>query len=287
MLVANLTKPRVKPAVDELIPWLESRVKLVGLDHDRTVDLSQVEADAILVLGGDGTLISVARRLKGRRVPVMGVNYGRLGFLASFTPSELPRYFDPFIRGELRQSERSLLDVVVVGPDVKPELQAFEAACHNARFRSVALNDAVITAGAPFRMIDIELGIDAVSGVRFSGDGLIVAAPSGSTAYNASAGGPILWPTVEGICITPVCPQSLSFRPIVVGPNSCVIATLLRANPGTTLVCDGQESTVVRSGERVLIRRSNSALLLVENPNLRQLDALADKLHWAREPKYR
>lgn len=285
LIVANISKPKVRPALDELLPWIKQRVEVIGVDQDKSLPLADLPADAILVLGGDGTLLYVARQLAGRPIPVMGVNYGRLGFLASFTPQELTTYFDQFITGKLPISARLMLEVCVFGPG-QGDLLAASGTCKAEKHRNIALNDIIITAGAPFRMIDLELGIDARKGVRYSGDGMIVATSSGSTAYNIAAGGPILWPTVDGICITPICPHSLSFRPIVIGVKSSIIITMKTVNPGTALVCDGQTIMPIGVGDRILIRRSENTLQLVENPNLRQLDQLAEKLNWGKNPRY-
>lgn len=286
LLIANLSKPRVKPAVDALMPWLAHRVEDVELDGEKKIDLATADFDAILVLGGDGTLLSTARRLKGRQIPVMGVNYGKLGFLASFQPDELPTMFDLFIKGQLPTSHRQMLNVCVVKKGV--ECDVLDTACvmKSAKFCATALNDAVIAAGAPFRMIELELGIDATTGVRYFGDGVIVATASGSTAYNVSAGGPILWPSVDGICITPLCPHSLSFRPIVVSSNSRIISTMLRVNRGSTLVCDGQDTCDLATGDTIVITRSEQMVLLVENPHARQIKTLAEKLYWGTTPRY-
>ena len=286
VLVANFSKPKVRPALDALVPWLRERVARLDVDTDATIDLERHACDAVLVLGGDGTFLSVARRLKGRQLPVMGVNYGRLGFLASFTPEELPSMFEQFTSGTLPISQRDQLDVVVIDRRAKCDPCDDAAIARHAKFRATALNDCVMTAGAPFRMIELELGIDGATGIRYFGDGVIVATPSGSTAYNVSAGGPILWPSVEGICITPLCPHSLSFRPVVVGLDSRVYATMKRLNRGTTLVCDGQDTCDLDVGDVVAIRKSERVLMLVENPHARQIETLAEKLHWGATPRY-
>ncbi len=286
LLIANLTKPRVKPAVEATMPWLAQRVDYLELDAEKKLDLATADFDAILVLGGDGTLLSTARRLKGRELPVMGVNYGKLGFLASFQPDELPTMFDQFVQGKLPTSKRMMLDVCVLKKGIGCDLLDMNVVRGQAKFCATALNDVVIAAGAPFRMIELELGIDDPTGVRYFGDGVIVATASGSTAYNVSAGGPILWPSVDGICITPLCPHSLSFRPIVVAHNSRIISTMLRVNRGTTLVCDGQDTCDLGSGDRVVITRSDQTVLLVENPHARTIRTLAEKLYWGSTPRY-
>ncbi len=311
LIVANLKKMRVRPAAGELIDWIRkhhaSDVTLVGLDPDGNLkqpldpkdlpqvdlpverfDLSTVEADAILVLGGDGTLLSVARRLQGRQIPVMGVNYGRLGFLSDFRPDELLGHFPELLAGTLPTSSRLMLDVCVVSQDqaVDLDLMNDEAVASAARFHVLSLNDAVVNAGPPFHMIELDLGTNGDFGVKVHGDGMIVATPSGSTAYNVSAGGPILNPPLEGFCLTPIAPHSLSFRPVIVPSDSRVMVVAAEVNKGTTLVCDGQDCTRLKRGDRVVIRRANQNLTLVENPTSRRWDALAGKLHWAKTPKY-
>jgi NAD+ kinase len=236
------------------------------------------------VLGGDGTLLSTARRLHGREIPLMGVNFGRLGFLASFTPEEFPRHLDLLLAGKLPIARRAMLEASVVGSDVRT-LEVKEVAAKR-KFCATALNDAVITAGPPFHMVELELGANGDEGIRYFGDGVIVSTPSGSTAYNVSAGGPIISPDVEAFCITPICPHSLSFRPVVVSASSSVVVQAVRVNEGTTLFCDGQASTRLIAGDRVIIRRSANDVLLVENPDSQKWKGLAEKLNWASSPKY-
>jgi NAD+ kinase len=285
-VIANVQKPRVGPVLDEWRGALDRRVQLVGTDTDRHTDLSKVEADVILVLGGDGTLLSAARRLNGRQIPLMGVNFGRLGFLASFTPEEFPRRFEQLLEGKLPVGRRHMLEASVVEGEFPHRIADPIAVAERRRFVSTALNDAVITAGPPFHMVELEICADAETGVRYFGDGVIVATPSGSTAYNISAGGPIVSPGVEAFCITPICPQSLSFRPIVISSRSMVLIRAVRVNEGTTLFCDGQASTRLCAGDNVIVRRSPNDVLLVENPESHQWRSLAEKLRWAAPPKY-
>jgi NAD+ kinase len=287
LIVANVAKPKVQPALDDLLPWLRSHARVIDIDTDTQSDLRDVQADYILVLGGDGTLLSVARRLHGRQLPVMGINYGRLGFLASFRPDEFKTQFEQLIAGRLPIGTRMMLEASVISAAALPErITDVEAVAAARHFVCTALNDAVLTAGSPFRMIELGLGIDGDLGVSYSGDGLIISTPSGSTAYNVSAGGPILNPPLEAFCITPICPHSLSFRPIVLPPTTKVTVHAIRVNEGTTLVCDGQCHTTLEPGDHVVIRRADHPLLLVENPHARQWQVLAEKLHWASSPRY-
>jgi NAD+ kinase len=286
VVVANISKPRVRQAVDELIPWVKQHSQVVAVDTDSGTDFAKVDAEAILIFGGDGTLLSTARRLKGRPIPLMGVNFGRLGFLASFTPGQFKEHFEKLVARKLPISSRLVLEASVVDPDVKCTLTDTADVAAKRRFVSTALNDAVITAGAPFRMIELLVGPAVDPGVRFLGDGMIVATPSGSTAYSMAAGGPILSPGIDAICITPICPHSLSFRPIVMSSQNKVLVTARRVNKGTTLFCDGQESVGLRAGDRIVVRRADQDVQLVENPDAREWRTLAEKLNWAASPRY-
>ena len=285
-IVTNINKPRVRPAMDELVPWVAERATIVGIDTDGTTDLTTVDVDAFLVFGGDGTLLSTARRINGRPIPIMGVNFGRLGFLASFTPEQFKDHFEEFIGHRLPISPRLVLEASVLDANPNAKLGDRADVIAKRRWSSSALNDAVITAGTPFRMIELTIGTDTDPGVRVFGDGVIVATPSGSTAYNVAAGGPIISPAVEAICITPLAPQSLSFRPVVQPTSSHVIITTKRVNRGTTLFCDGQASVGLKTGDRVVLWRGTKDVLLVEHPTAREWNTLAGKLNWAATPHY-
>lgn len=284
--VAKTQKSGVRAALDRAMEQLRGRAEVVGVESGPGEPLDQLQADAIIVLGGDGTLLSVARRLAGRPIPLMGINFGRLGFLASFTPAELPQQLDALLDGRLPIQPRLMLQASVVGAGESVDCyDPAEVAAHR-RFVATALNDAVITAGPPFRMIELGVTSGDEPGVRFHGDGVIVSTPSGSTAYNASAGGPIINSDVDCFCITPLCPHSLSFRPVVVSSRDTIYLSTVRVNEGTTLFCDGQESTRLLADDTIVIRRSDHDALLYENPDARQWRSLAEKLHWAVGPRY-
>ena len=276
-IVANKTRSAVGPFLDAKLAWIRQQVEVVGVDSDCCQLLGQVDADAILVLGGDGTLLGAARRLDGKRIPLMGVNFGRLGFLANFTPDEFEADFGRLMRRELPITPRQILKVTVEAHGVQ-------------RFQSVALNDAVVTAGPPYHLIELVLtvhgGPSGVGSVHCSGDGVIISTPSGSTAYNLAAGGPIVTMGVDAVAITPICPHSLSFRPVVVPMTSTVSISPVRVNEGTTLFCDGQASTRLHPGDKVTVRRADHDVLLYDNPHSNAWQALAEKLHWALSPHY-
>jgi NAD+ kinase len=290
-VVANPRKPNVRQAVDEWLPWMKQQAEVVGVDTDCCSDLSTVHADVILALGGDGTLLGAARRLKGKPVPLMGVNFGRLGYLAGFSPANFKADFEALIAGRLKQTSRLVLEASVIDASVACNFSEADEVARKRRSVAFALNDAVITAGPPFHMIELEIqadggGVDEGGGVRFFGDGAIVATPSGSTAYNLSAGGPIVDSGVEAFCVTPICPHSLSFRPVVVSSRNSLVIRASKVNPGTTLFCDGEETGVLRAGDRVVIRRSPNDVRLIENPQAGPWRSLAEKLNWAATPRY-
>jgi NAD+ kinase len=220
----------------------------------------------------------------------MGVNFGRLGFLASFTPAEFRTHFDALLARKLPVSNRQLIDASVVDGKLNIRPSDAAAVAEKRKWHSTALNEAVVNAGAPFRMIELEIDADgegsSAGGVRYFGDGVIVSTPSGSTAYNVAAGGPIISPNVEALCVTPVCPHSLAFRPIVVSSQTIVQIAARRVNSGTTLSCDGQASTKIAAGDVVIVRRSPNDVLVIENPGAREWRTLAEKLHWAISPNY-
>lgn len=285
-IVAKVAKPSVARALDNWRPWIAQRATIAGVEIDGDIDISQIDSDLLLVLGGDGSLLSVSRRLKGRPIPVMGVNFGRLGFLASFTPENFQRHFDQYVREGLPVNSRLMLDVSVVRAEVKCRLTDAQDVHKHRHFNATALNDAVVTAGPPFHMVELSISNDVDSGVSYFGDGVIVSTASGSTAYNVSAGGPIISPDVEAFCITPICPHSLSFRPVVTSAQATLLIKAVKVNEGTTLFCDGQASTRLNSGDEVIIRRSEHQFLLVENPDAREWHSLAEKLNWAVGPRY-
>ena len=284
-IVANTGKPQVARALEQWRPWMAQRATIAGIDTDGA-DLSVEEMDLILVLGGDGTLLSVARRLNGRQIPVMGVNFGRLGFLAGFTPENFQKYFEQYLSLGLPVSNRQMLEASVLSPSVKCPADDYPALVRCRRFAATALNDAVVTAGPPFRMVELTISEGLDGGVSYMGDGLIVSTASGSTAYSVSAGGPIISPDIAAFCITPICPHSLSFRPVIVSSQSTILIVATHVNEGTTLFCDGQASTRLLAGDRVVLRRSTHDVLLVENPEARQWRSLAEKLNWAIGPRY-
>jgi NAD+ kinase len=231
-----------------------------------------------VVFGGDGSIISTARLVSEANVPVIGVNVGKLGFLAEFSVEELKTLFPQIIEGKVKTEKRMMLDCRV--------LMAQGANEQTEKFCASAINDIYITAGPPFRMIELKILVDSQPLAGCVSDGLIISTPTGSTAYNLSAGGPIVSPKMDAIVITPICPHSLTFRPIVINANSKVEVLGLRVNDGTTVSVDGQVSLKLSSDETVKITKQDGFFMIVKNPLLSQWDTLAAKLSWGEKPKY-
>ncbi len=281
LLLVNPHKPAAATAAAEVRALIEKHGRLVAeLPADSSpLPAAARGAELIVVFGGDGTLLSQARRCAAPGMAMLGVNMGRLGFLAEFDmPALREQAAGIFGSGDLVIQSFSLIQVRVL-----------PAKGEAARFEGMALNEAVITAGPPYRMISLAFSIDGHTGPTMSGDGVIISSPLGSTAYNLSAGGPILAPTVDGFAITPIAAHSLSVRPVVVPGHSRIEIKAIKVNqelsPGTTLVLDGQVQAPVLPGDRILIERHPSSIRFVQNPRSDYWSRLIGKMNWSVAPK--
>lgn len=221
-------------------------------------------SDLVVVLGGDGTLLSVAHLAARAGVPVMGVNLGRLGFLTEIPVKEATLTLERFLDG---------------GPDLVSPRWLVEARTRSEV--SYCLNDVVVTKGAKARMIELAIGVDGRDVARLKADGLIVSTPTGSTAYSLSAGGPILHPQVPAIVLTPICPHTLSFRPMAVPATSAITVRLLTGGEEVYLTLDGQRGGVFEHNDTVEVRKAPYELLLVGSPRRSYYDLVKEKLGWA------
>ena len=277
--VGIVSKPGVAAAGDivpKLVTWLHNRGIAVRLDEQTALytgvaglPREQVPegCDMVVVLGGDGTLLSAARAIGKREIPLFAVNLGGLGFLTAITVDELYPELQRAFCGEHRIAKRKLLNVEVVrGGEV---VAAYEA-----------LNDAVLSKSSIARMIDLEAYVDDQFVCAYKADGLILATPTGSTAYSLSAGGPIIFPSVPAICLTPICPHMLTNRPVIV-PETSVIRVVSRGpDEGVYLTIDGQVGNPIKEGDDLVCRSSRDSLLLVRPPHMRFFDVLRAKLKW-------
>lgn len=234
-----------------------------GFGEDEIPDL----VDLIIVLGGDGTLISVARQIGHRDVPILGINLGRLGFLTEVTQAELPAMLDRLVAGDYEISERMMLDAAirrdgkVVG-------------------EYTVLNDVVINKGALARIIDMATSVDGRHLSTYKADGLIISTPTGSTGYNLAAGGPIIYPEINSLVITPICPHMLTNRPIVVWSKSVIEIEVKFENDVVFFTADGQVGRKLLPGDVVEVRRSVARAKLVTSPSKDYFEILRTKLSW-------
>jgi len=220
-----------------------------------------------IVLGGDGTLIHAASLLHGEPIPILGVNLGSLGFLTEVPLGELYTVLEPVLDGNYVIDRRMKLDVRLMRGDE-------EVGCGQV------LNDVVISKGALARIAELEATLDGSLLTLYKADGIIVATPTGSTAYSLSADGPIVYPSLEAVVISPICPHTLTQRPIVVPPDRPINVVLKSDNGEVFLTMDGQTGMPLRQGDRVEIRRSEDRALLVRNPHLDYFSILRTKLRW-------
>lgn len=276
LLIANRAKPEAARTADEIRGVIARYAEVIDVDAGDEPLPASVAFDLAFVVGGDGTLIGQTRRLVDRGRPIVGINAGRLGFLAEFDAADLGKHAAMVFSADPPTRERMLLSVDVLHSDGR------------ASEHGVAINDAVIAAGAPHRMIEMALTVDDdPEGVEITGDGVIVATPTGSTAYSASAGGPIVHPNVPGITITPICAQSLAFRSVVVSAGETIAISMRRVNEGTCVVLDGQRHIALGRGDSLRMRQHERKALFLANPSNRYWDALRAKMRWAAPPSYR
>ncbi|MGC7846057.1 NAD(+)/NADH kinase [Desulforudis sp. 1088] len=222
-------------------------------------------AEMVIALGGDGTMLGTARRVAPLDIPVLGVRMGRLGFLSEIDPAGVAGAVDRFFSGDYHLEQRSMLEAEIRN-------------AQGSRRIGIALNDFVITKGTLLRPISTEVRVNGDLVTSYLGDGLIVATPTGSTAYSLAAGGPLLTPDVQGILITPLCAHSVVERSFVVGPSSILEARLLSAQKGAMLVADGQESRDLASGDMVVLRQAAKPALLVRFHRWSFFEVLRERL---------
>lgn len=220
------------------------------------------KADLIIVLGGDGTFLSVARQAVEAQVPVAGFNLGTLGFLTEMKKESLEESLADIFLGKAKISQRKLLQI-----SFKNQLYT-------------ALNDVVINKGAIARIVKLLLKIDGATVTEVKGDGIIISTPTGSTAYSISAGGPIVSPEVNGIIITPICPHSLTFRPLVVRDNTVVTVQLLTQNMDTYVTIDGQTVLPLNFEDTITVGAYPKQLLMLVSPEINYFKLLSEKLNW-------
>jgi NAD+ kinase len=270
--------PQVERVVAELKAWLEERGIACILEEAAALKLHcepglareilPTCVDLVVVLGGDGTLLSIAHVAAQAGVPVIGVNMGRLGFLTEVPLEEMWLTLEAYLAGR---------------EDIISSRWLLETQCQGKTY--YCLNDAVINKGAVARMIQMALWIDHKEIAGLKADGLIVSTPTGSTAYSLSAGGPIIQPYIPAIILAPICPHTLTFRPMVISSDSEVRVQLLTGGEEVYLSLDGQRGVLLMKGDVVVARRASIELSLISSPKRNFFDLLQDKLGWGALPR--
>lgn len=277
-IFAKVHDPRCLGIAGDLIAWLEERgctplaeaelTRQLGYPKSLTEDEIREQAELVVVLGGDGTLISVARLFSGKDVPIVGINLGSLGFLTEITVEELYTRLEKCLEGNPRVSDRMMLEVTLhrEGEDIE---------------KCTVLNDVVINKGALARIVDLETKVNRHFLTTYKADGLIVSTPTGSTGYNLSAGGPIIHPQMSCIVITPICPHTLTNRPIVLPDESIISITVTSSfDDKVYLTLDGQVGYKLKQGDSIEVRKGLKTTALVMSRSRDYFEILRTKLKW-------
>jgi NAD+ kinase len=260
-------RPDVLAEAERLRPAIERHTQIVRTDFTGTEDLSNVEADLAIVLGGDGSILRAARQMGHRQVPVVAINLGKLGFLANLTPADLPNVLRDFAAHRQHTIEHLMFECSLVR---RGEVVV----------RQLGLNEAAIHAGTPFAIINVDLYVDSDLVTTYSCDGLIVSTPVGSTAHCLSAGGPILRKDLQAFVVLPLNPHALTMRPVVDSADRVYELEVERPSEGTSLVVDGRVLGRLQPGDRVRVERSEARFKLVSDPSHTYYRALREKLGW-------
>ena len=274
-LVAKYQEPKATEMVRWLVPWLKKRGKKVLVENGiaRTGGASctkkemATRADLIISLGGDGTLLNIAPLVERSDVPILGVNLGGLGFITEVAADELESVVAKTLEGDYEVEKRMTLEIRVHSKNRKPY-----------QFR--VLNDGVIAKGARSRIIDLETYVDDDYLCTYRADGLILSTPTGSTAYSLATGGPILEPTLSAIVLAPICPHTLTHRPIVVPGDATIRVTLRSFGDTVVLIPDGQPGVRLNNGDKVEARDYGLPVSLIKVPSRSYYEILRDKLKW-------
>ena len=273
-------KPKAPSATDilgRLIPWLRKQNYHIFLDTGTAAIINEAssyekreisqQADLLIVLGGDGTLLSVARAAHPHNIPILAVNLGSLGFLAEISIDELYPTLENILAGKFEIENRMLLNACIWRNGEKVE-------DHNV------LNDVVINKGAVARVINLQVLVDGQYMTSYRADGLIIATPTGSTAYSLSAGGPIIHPSMHTLVLSPICPFTLTNRSILIPDQSIIQVKLAAEYDDVRVTLDGQEGYDMRAGDILEIKKTKTSLQLIRGPNKNYYQILRDKLHW-------
>jgi len=276
-IIANISKEKSPACTASLRDWMVARGLEVYLEEGiaakigapRGIDRKKIGSlvDLLVVFGGDGTMLRTARLVRDRDVPIVGINLGGFGYLTEVNLSEMFSAMEVILTGDFQIERRMMLDAEINGGE-------------ESLREGTVLNDVVINRGNLSRIVELETTVDGRYLTTFKADGLIISTPTGSTAYSLAAGGPIVFPELNSIVINPICPHTLTNRPILLPENAVIKVTLWTPEQGATLTLDGQVSYTVKAGDSITIRKSRHVTTLVSSPHRSYLEILRTKLGW-------
>ena len=270
VLLGDGRKEGVRQAVERTAPFIRERADLLAVDLSGTFDVRGVDADLVVIFGGDGSILAAARSMGGHGIPTIGVNFGKFGFLTDIRAADVEAELERVLDGEYSVEERLMLQAEIAGEQF------------------LALNEFFLGPGTVGRVVTVEVHLDGEYATTYRGDGVLVATPTGSTGHSLSAGGPIVDPELEAILLTPVSPHSLTNRPLVVPPS--VRVELFPVEDHTdnraTFSADGQVTRPVDVGERVVVTRADHNFPLVRSGIRTRYDVLRSRLGWSGQPPF-
>lgn len=277
-VLAAVNRPRVAAEMHRIEKILAESADIAVVDRDESFDLENADVDIVVVLGGDGSILSAARRMKLNQLPVIGVNLGRLGFLAALGKDELEQAWPVVCRGEYPIDEHVMLQC---------ELLRSSSEHASKGEQQLALNEAAILAGPPFSMIQIDLYVDGELASNYSCDGLIVSTPVGSTAHNLSAGGPILQHRLQAVVISPISPHTLTMRPVVDHADRTFEMYVRQGRQTVSAVVDGRVLGDLGNDDCLKITKAPVSFKMIRIAGKNEYRALRDKLGWGGNPRNR
>jgi NAD+ kinase len=267
-IVVKKSNPEATKLASEVAQFLTSKKKKILSNDSISIESLILKADILLVFGGDGTLISVARRMVQKSIPILGINMGQLGFLTEIKKNEIFEQLTLVLKGKFEISERALLECTLKRKG-------------KTLIKAPFVNDVVLSKGSIARIFDLKILCDGNEVTQFKGDGLIVSTPTGSTAYNLAAGGPIVSPAVEALILTPICPHSLTQRPLILPDQSKICVVPQTKSDSIHLTLDGQTSIELHSGDEIFVTRYKKHLIkLIHSKNRDYFSILREKLKY-------
>ncbi len=272
VVLAAVNRPRVRAELGEIHALLSQHADILAIDQQQSFSFDRQSVDLVVVLGGDGSILSAARQMGLNQCPVIGVNLGRLGFLAAIGQNQLAKLWPQICAGEFPVVEHVMLDCSVFRQTVLVDHQ-------------LGLNEAAILGGPPFTMLQIDLFVDGEMASTYSCDGLIISTPVGSTAHNLSAGGPILHRSLQALVVSPISPHTLTMRPVVDSADRVFELVVRQGHETTTAVVDGRVQSMLQVGDRFCVKRAPVSFKMVAIPGKSEYQTLREKLGWGDNPR--